>query len=161
MGVTGSGKTTVGRLLAERMNCGFFDADDFHSPENVEKMRSGQPLNDSDRLPWLEKLRELTNNEVQAGHSLVLACSALRRQYREALMPPAARVLFVYLRISPETCRARLESRPGRYMPAALVRSQFETLEEPEHAIVVDGELSLPEVVSVAMSQLSGEIIRL
>jgi len=161
MGVTGSGKTTVGRLLAERMNCGFFDADDFHSPENVEKMRSGQPLNDSDRLPWLEKLRELTNNEVQAGHSLVLACSALRRQYREALMPPAARVLFVYLRISPETSRARLESRPGHYMPAALVRSQFETLEEPEHAIVVDGELSLPEVVSVAMSQLSGEIIRL
>ena len=161
MGVTGSGKTTVGRLLAERMNCGFFDADDFHSPENVEKMRSGQPLNDSDRLPWLEKLRELTNNEVQAGHSLVLACSALRRQYREALMPPAARVLFVYLRISPETSCARLESRPGHYMPAALVRSQFETLEEPEHAIVVDGELSLPEVVSVAMSQLSGEIIRL
>jgi gluconokinase len=154
MGVTGSGKTTVGRLLAERMDCSFFDADDFHPLANVEKMRRGQPLNDADRLPWLEKLRELIDVELQAGRSLVLACSALRQRYRDSLVSSGGRVLFVYLRISPETARARLEARGSHYMPAVLVPSQFEALEEPEQAIVVDGELAPMEAVSVAMQYL-------
>jgi gluconokinase len=154
MGVTGSGKTTVGRLLAERMNWSFFDADDFHPPANVEKMRRGQPLDDADRLPWLEKLHALMDDELQAGRSLVLACSALRQRYRDTLVSSASQVLFLYLRISPETARTRLEARGGHYMPAALVPSQFEALEEPEQAIVVDGELAPTEAVSVAVQYL-------
>jgi gluconokinase len=157
MGVTGSGKTTVGKLLAERMNRSFFDADDFHPPANVEKMRNGQPLDDADRLPWLEKLRALINDELHAGHSLVLACSALRQRYRDALVSSAGQVLFLYLKISPRTARARLEARAGHYMPASLIPSQFEALDEPEHAIVVDGELPPMEAVAVAVEHLLGK----
>ena|SRR6516225_935227 len=157
MGVTGSGKTTVGRLLAQRMDCSFFDADDFHPPANVEKMRSGQPLEDADRLPWLEKLRELIDDELRAGRSLVLGCSALRQKYRDALISSPGQVVFLYLKIRPETARARLEARAGHYMPASLVASQFETLEEPEHAIVVDGELPPTEAVIVAVQHLQGK----
>lgn len=157
MGVTGSGKTTVGRLLAERMHYSFFDADDFHPPASVEKMRSGHPLSDADRLPWLRTLRELIDDELQAGRSLVLACSALRQSYRDALVSSAGQVVFVYLKIDPETARRRLEARAGHYMPASLIPSQFETLEEPEHAIMVDGELPPAEAVSKAVQQLIGK----
>jgi gluconokinase len=158
MGVAGSGKTTVGKLLARQMNCSFFDADDFHPPANVEKMRQGQPLDDADRLPWLEKLRQLINHELQAERSLVLACSALRRKYRDALVSSAGQVVFVYLKVRPETARARLEARAGHYMPASLVPSQFEALEEPENAIVIDGELPPTDAVHAAVQhlQLSG-----
>ena len=157
MGVTGSGKTTIGKLLAERMDCSFFDADDFHSLANVEKMRRGQPLEDADRFPWLEKLRELIDDELRAGRSLVLGCSALRQTYRDALIPPSGGVAFLYLKIRPETARARLEARAGHYMPASLVPSQFEALEEPEQAIVVDGELPATEAVIVAVEHLRGK----
>jgi gluconokinase len=156
MGVTGSGKTTVGKLLAERMNCPFFDADDFHPPANVKKMSAGHPLNDADRLPWLENLRELIDNQLRAGRSLVLACSALRRSYRDALAAPAGQVKFVYLKIGPETARARLKARISHYMPASLIPSQFEALEEPDDAIVVDGELPPGEAVDAAVQHLPG-----
>ena len=157
MGVTGSGKTTIGKLLAERMDCSFFDADDFHSLANVEKMRRGQPLEDADRFPWLEKLRNLIDDELRAGRSLVLACSALRQTYRDALVSSPGQVVFLYLKIRPETALARLEARGGHYMPASLVPSQFETLEEPEHAIVVDGQLAPAESVIVAVQHLRGK----
>ena len=120
-------------------------------------MRSGQPLEDADRLPWLEKLRELIDDELRAGRSLVLGCSALRQTYRDALIPPSGGVAFLYLKIRPETARARLEARAGHYMPASLVPSQFEALEEPEQAIVVDGELPATEAVIVAVEHLRGK----
>ena len=154
MGVTGSGKTTVGKLLAERMKCSFFDADDFHPLVNVEKMRAGQPLDDADRLPWLEKLRDLIDDELRAGRSLVLACSALRQRYRHVLASSAGPVLFLYLKVRPETARERLKARAGHYMPASLVPSQFEALEEPEHAIVIDGELPALEATDLAAQRL-------
>lgn len=157
MGVTGSGKTTVGRMLAERMNCSFFDADDFHPPANVDKMRRGQPLDDADRLPWLEKLCALIDDELHAGRSLVLACSALRQRYRDAFVSSAGQVLFLYLKIGPETARTRLEARAGHYMPVSLVASQFEALEEPGDAVVIDGELPPMEAVALAVQRLPGK----
>jgi gluconokinase len=158
MGVTGSGKTTVGKGLAGRLGCEFFDADDYHSAANVEKMRSGQALNDEDRWPWLDRLRGIVEQELTAGRSLVLACSALREVYRARLVPAdpqmARKVTFVYLRISPETARRRLEMRAEHYMPAALVPSQFATLEVPDEAIEVDAELGPEEVIGRIVASL-------
>jgi gluconokinase len=159
MGVTGSGKTTVGKLLAERMGCSFFDADDFHPETNVEKMRNGQPLDDADRAPWLIRLRELIDREFGAGRSLVLACSALRAKYRDALLSGTEAVRFVYLKIRPETAIARLAERAGHYMPASLVPSQFEALEEPEGVVVVDGELAPVEAVNAALQELPRKMV--
>ena len=111
MGVAGSGKTTVGTELAARLGYAFYDADDFHSPENVAKMRRGEPLNETDRGPWLDQLRALLTARLSAGESLVLACSALRDSYRKRLTPPdPAKVRFIYLRLTPEIAQQRLLS---------------------------------------------------
>jgi gluconokinase len=138
MGVTGAGKSTVGRLLAARFGAEFVDADDYHPPENVAKMRAGTPLTDTDRQPWLERLNALLRERAERGASVVLACSALKAAYRETLLAglPAARA--VYLRGSREVIAARLAARRGHYMDPGLLESQFATLEEPADAIVVE-----------------------
>jgi gluconokinase len=157
MGVSGSGKTTVGQALAARLGWKFFDADDYHPAANVDKMRNGQPLTDDDRWPWLDRLRTVVEQELEAGLSMVLACSALRDVYRKRLLPHdpvlARRVSLVYLRISPETARQRLMARPGHYMPPSLVPSQFAALEAPAGAIEIDGEAKLEEVVAQIVSR--------
>src|SRR6185295_9940398 len=138
MGVSGSGKTTVGRLLAEELGWPFYDADDFHPPANVERMRHGIALTDEDREPWLARLARLIADALAKDQSLVLACSALKAAYRAQLAPPdaaSAAVRFVYLHIPMEVAAARIKDRPGHYMPAALVPSQFAALEEPAEAI--------------------------
>jgi gluconokinase len=137
MGVSGSGKTTVGELLADRMGCGFSDADDFHPAANVEKMRAGIPLTDDDRRPWLQALRHAIEGWQTAGESRVIACSALKAAYRDQLSPRDDAV-FVFLKGSAETIAARLDARKGHYMNPDLLASQFATLEEPAGAIVVD-----------------------
>ena len=138
MGVSGSGKSTVGRLLAERIDCRFLDADDYHPPANVAKMAAGSALEDSDRWPWLARL----NAELRAAEardaSAVLACSALKRAYRERLAAGLARCQWAFLDGSAELIRGRLRQRRGHYMPASLLESQFAALERPAHAIVVD-----------------------
>jgi len=153
MGVSGSGKTTVGRLLAEELGWPFYDADDFHPPANVEHMRQGIALMDEDRRPWLARLARLIAEALAKNQSLVLACSALKADYRAQLKPcgaaPAA-VRFVYLRIPMEVAAARLKDRPGHYMPASLVPSQFAALEEPAEAIVIDAT-QLPEAIIAAI----------
>lgn len=138
MGVTGAGKTTVGRLLAAARGAGFLDADDYHPPENVAKMRAGTSLDDADRQPWLERLNALLRERAARGASVVLACSALKAAYRATLLAglPAARVVF--LRGSREVIAARLAARRGHYMNPALLESQFAALEPPEEAIVVE-----------------------
>jgi gluconokinase len=137
MGVSGSGKTTVGRALADRLGWRFLDADDFHPAENVAKMAAGIPLVDDDRWPWLDRLAaELAAVNAAGGHA-VLACSALKQAYRERLSA-AGDVRFAHLAGDAETISARLASRRHRYMPASLLQSQFATLEPPENAIVVD-----------------------
>ncbi|MBS1165282.1 MAG: gluconate kinase [Proteobacteria bacterium] len=137
MGVSGSGKTTVGELLADRMGCGFSDADDFHPAANVEKMRTGIPLTDDDRRPWLQALRQAIENWQAAGESRVIACSALKAVYRDQLSPRNDAV-FIFLKGSAEIIAARLKARKGHYMNPDLLASQFATLEEPAGAIVVD-----------------------
>ncbi len=134
MGVSGCGKTTIGQLLAASLACPFLDADEFHPPENVAKMASGTPLTDADRWPWLALLNEKLKNEKNA----VLACSALKQSYRDALARGLPDCRFVHLRGDIDLIRARLADRKHRYMPASLLESQFATLEAPRDAICVN-----------------------
>jgi gluconokinase len=153
MGVTASGKTTVGRMLAAQLGYHFYDADDFHPRANIDKMRRGIPLNDADRLPWLETLRDLVRRCLTEHGEAVLACSALKDAYRQYLLIDP-RVTLVYLKASRDLIRQRLLQRRGHYMNPALLESQFATLEEPKQAIKVNAALSPGEIVSVIRRQL-------
>lgn len=135
MGVTGCGKTTVGALLAEECGWAFYDADDFHPAANVAKMKSGAPLDDADRWPWLARLNALLRDSERAGQSLVLACSALKQVYRDRLTRGCAAARFVLLDAEPELIRARLAARRGHYMNPLLLDSQFAILERPPDAL--------------------------
>jgi len=137
MGVAGSGKTTLGVRVAKTLAWEFADGDDFHPAANIEKMAHGIPLTDSDRAPWLATLRRLIEDWLAAGKSGVLACSALKATYREELKIDS-RVIFVYLKASPEVLLERLGARSGHYMKPGMLESQLATLEEPADAIVVD-----------------------
>jgi gluconokinase len=134
MGVSGSGKSTVGELLADRLGVPFLDADEYHPAANVEKMAAGVALTDEDRWPWLQNL----NTRLRQEKAAVLACSALKESYRRALSSALADYRFVHLRGSIELIRARLKERQHRYMPASLLDSQFATLEPPARAIAID-----------------------
>jgi gluconokinase len=146
MGVSGSGKSTVGRLLAEELGWKFYEADDYHSDASVEKMRSGTPLDDADRRLWLETLRGLIRDCLVRGEAAVLACSALKKSYRMFLFIDQ-RVLVVYLKGDYEVIQQRLGSRRGHFMNPALLDSQFDTLEEPTAAVEVDVSSSPEEIV--------------
>ena len=130
-GVSGAGKTTVGKLLAQQLGWHFHEADDFHSRANIEKMHRGVPLTDEDRWPWLEKLRELIKRCVESGENAVLACSALKRAYRERLRV-GTEVKFVFLHGNYALIEKQLHRRRGHFMNLALLRSQFADLEEPK-----------------------------
>ena len=129
-GVSGAGKTTIGRLLAEQLGWRFYEADDFHPRANIEKMRSGHPLTDEERWPWLERLREQMTRSLAANENAVLACSALKRAYRERLRV-SNDVRFVYLRGDYALIDKQLRDRRGHFMNPGLLRSQFADLEEP------------------------------
>ena len=138
MGVSGVGKTTIGVALAAALGWRFLDADDFHPASNIQKMSAGVPLTDADRAPWLERLRGLISDALARGEDVVLACSALRKAYRERLTVDAARQRWVYLHLSPELLQQRLGQRKGHYMPVSLLSSQLGTLELPVGALTVD-----------------------
>ncbi len=131
MGVSGSGKTTVGRRVAGVLGWEFLDADSFHPPSNVAKMASGHPLSDADRAPWLQAMKDAIEQRLAAGEGVVLACSALRRTYRDVLRSAGPGVGFLYLRSGPDLVRSRVSGRGGHFFPAELVASQFDALEEP------------------------------
>ena len=154
MGVSGSGKTTIGRALAKSLRWGFSDADDFHSAANVEKMKKGIPLTDEDRKPWLRSIRAAIEqwNRDEPGH--VLACSALKGRYREILGRGDPEVKFVYLQGSFDLISQRLKERKGHFFNPALLRSQFEALESPKDALVVDISKDPQEVVGAILEQV-------
>lgn len=137
MGVSGSGKTTIGSLLASQLGWEFFDADDFHPSQNREKMAQGIPLTDEDRASWLGALHELLKERVESKRPCVLACSALKQKYRNTLAAHET-VRFAYLHGSYDQIETRLKRRKGHYMPVQLLQSQFEALEEPQGAVIVD-----------------------
>jgi len=139
MGVSGSGKTSVGRRLAESFGWPFIEGDDFHPPQNVAKMGAGIPLDDNDRWPWLDRLAEEIAAIASRRENAVLACSALKQSYRDRLVAkvPSGTVHFVHLTGTYEEIAERVEKRKHRYMPASLLASQFATLEPPKDAIVV------------------------
>ena len=145
MGVSGSGKTTIGRLVAERLGWRFIDADDHHPSANVAKMAAGIPLEDEDRWPWLDALNRL----LRAERDAVVACSALKESYRRRLLQGIDQTCIVYLEGSRSLIAARVAGRKHRYMPASLLDSQFATLEPPAHALRVD--VSAPVEKSVDM----------
>ncbi len=147
MGVSGSGKSTVGKLLARELGWTFVEADDYHSAANIEKMRRGIPLDDQDRRPWLDAVRHRLEEANQHRENVVLACSALKHAYQHYLAQFAPEsVHYVYLVGSEELIRQRLAERTGHFMNPALLHSQFETLEPPEGAVRVDVTLS-PEAI--------------
>ena len=136
MGVSGAGKTTIGQLLSQRLGWPLMDADDFHPAGNIEKMRSGTPLTDEDRWPWLDRLNGLLKEKDSNGESALLACSALKQKYRDRLAAGTKDLRWVYLKGSFDLIEARLKARKGHYMKAGLLESQFATLEEPVNALL-------------------------
>lgn len=156
MGPAGSGKTTVGELLAAHLSWEFDDGDDFHPPANIEKMSRGIPLTDEDRLPWLQSIRDAMREWLAQARNVVLACSALKRSYRELLGigPNAKDVRLVYLKGSYDLLLERLHSRKGHYMKEQMLVSQLADLEEPENAITIDASKSREEIVSEIRRQL-------
>ncbi len=154
MGVTGSGKTTLGRMLADRFSWDFFDGDDYHSPENVDKMSCGIPLTDADRAGWLDTLAGLILSRLQQGQTGVMACSALKQSYRDRLNVVPDQIRFVYLKGSPALISARVDSRDDHYMKAGMVESQFAALEEPCDALVIDIDQSPSQILQEIIAGL-------
>ncbi|MEZ0342184.1 gluconokinase [Mycobacterium sp. pV006] len=158
MGVSGSGKSTVGAALAQRLRVPFADADDFHPPANIEKMSAGEPLNDDDRHPWLESIGEWLAQRGTSGG--VISCSALKHRYREQLRGHCPEVWFLHLTGTRDVIGRRQASRPGHFMPASLLDSQFATLEPlaaDESGYAVDVDQSIDDIVEAAVAALGGD----
>ena len=155
MGVSGCGKTSVGEALAEELGWDFYDADDYHPTENVAKMASGIPLNDSDRAPWLATLHDMISSSLIQNRPGVLACSTLKERYRQQLLEGNPNVQIVYLKGSYDLIWSRMSARKDHYMKPHMLKSQFDALEEPTDALMVDISVSVDEIVQEIISTLS------
>ncbi len=154
MGVSGTGKTTVGKLLSNRTKLPFFDADDFHPKRNIEKMQAGQPLDDQDRAPWLQLLAQ-NIADWRKGGGAILACSALKEKYRQTLSgSDTASISWVFLDGSFDLLLARMSNRKGHFMPKDLLESQLATLERPANAITIDVSASPEDIITQILPQL-------
>ena len=153
MGVSGSGKTTIGQMLAQQINLPFFDADDFHPVANKEKMKAGIALTDEDRIPWLQNLQQLATDQskIKGG---IIACSALKEKYRSILTNRIAQPVFIFLQGTYEAILNRVEKRIGHFMPPQLLQSQFDSLEIPLHAFTVDIEQEPEKITQLIIQYL-------
>ena len=154
MGVSGSGKTTIGRQLAAETGLPFFDGDDFHPVSNINKMKSGQPLTDDDRIEWLRSINEMARKQsTNAG--AIIACSALKGKYRDILAEGITiRVQWIFLNGSYEVIAERMQQREPHYMPASLLQSQFDILEVPANAIMIDINNTTGDIVNTIRNKL-------
>ncbi|MES2992990.1 MAG: gluconokinase [Pseudomonadota bacterium] len=162
MGVSGCGKSTVGRLLARQLQAEFLEGDDLHPPRNIERMASGIPLTDADRRDWLLEIAQQIADARAGHHGLVVSCSALKRSYRDMLRTAASQLGFVHLHASRELLQARLTARPGHFMPGSLLDSQLQTLEPPqadERAILLDATLPAADLARQAAEWLALPLI--
>jgi gluconokinase len=155
MGVSGCGKTSVGKALSTALCWPFFDGDDFHPEENIAKMSQGIPLDDADRQPWLENLNQLVADHLMEESPLIVACSALKQRYREILQGADNDLVFVYLEGSFNLIYARIQQRESHYMKAEMLLSQFQSLEEPQNAITVNIQKDVPEIVAEIIAKLN------
>ncbi len=151
MGVAGSGKTTLGKALAEHRGWDFYDADDFHPAGNIAKMSAGIPLDDDDRAPWLEILHRLIATCLEEGRPGVLACSALKEFYRQALLAGNRGVLVVYLKVDYDLVWSRMIARPGHYMKPEMLKSQYDALEEPAYGLAIDAALPVEAMARIVL----------
>ena len=156
MGVSGAGKTRIGEMLAERLQCAFTDGDAFHSDANKEKMHRGIPLTDDDRWPWLKTIRAAIEEKQRNHETAVFTCSSLKRSYRDVLRGTDRDVCFVYLKGTFDVLKERLATRTGHFFDPSLLRSQLDTLEEPgsDEAVVVSIELTPEQIVDDALRQV-------
>ncbi len=157
MGVSGSGKTTVGAMLAGKLNWAYAEADDFHPPANVAKMRAGMPLSDEDRRPWLQSIGAWIDVRAAAGEPAVVTCSALKRGYRDVLREGRPQVRLIYLAADKELIARRLAARHGHFFPASLLESQFRDLEPPqpdEHPLTVDADAAPAKIATTIVARL-------
>jgi gluconokinase len=147
MGVSGSGKSTIAQLLSQKLGWKFYDADNFHSEANIQKMSQGIPLNDGDRLPWLQAIRRQIEELLADRANGVFACSALKQSYREVLQQSDRDLVFIYLEGTKEQLLERIRGRTGHFMKAEMLESQLETLEVPQDAFKISISLNSPEIV--------------
>lgn len=156
MGVSGCGKTTISQLLSVKTGIPFFDADDFHSIANKEKMRQGNPLTDADRSDWLQQLNQLALKHASLNGAII-ACSALKEKYREALFAGITKIIWIFLQGTPELIFERLKKRTQHFMPPSLLQSQFDALEIPVNAITIDIEMDTDSIVATILQQLQAK----
>jgi gluconokinase len=159
MGVSGCGKTSVGQRLSRVLCWPFFDGDDFHPEENVDKMAAGIPLNDDDRIPWLATLHDLIADHLSDGQSMLLACSALKQKYRDQLVEGNPGTVFVHLKGDFNLIYERMQTRAGHYMKPEMLHSQFRALEEPDAAITVSAKQRIEQITSDIIRELELDLM--
>ncbi|MGA7720317.1 MAG: gluconokinase [Ignavibacteriaceae bacterium] len=156
MGVSGSGKSTVGKAIGNKFGWKFYEGDEYHTAENVEKMKNGIPLNDNDRLPWLLCLRYIIEQAIEKKENIVISCSALKETYRE-ILKVNNEVTFIYLKGSFDLISKRMEERKDHFFKPAMLKSQFDTLEEPDYAVEIDISGSTQKMIDDAIAKIKTE----
>lgn len=154
MGVSGSGKSSIGQALSARLGWSFYEGDNFHSPQSVEKMSRGIPLSDEDRFPWLETLSKLIYEKNESGENIILACSALKRAYRQHLRLGNENLIFIHLDGDYDLVWSRMQTRGSHYMKPAMLQSQFDTLEVPQHAVRIKIDQPVEAIIESIINAL-------